>query len=132
MSINKKQMIIFGFIVWPVIIAAVQVTNAYILGLATLELSYGEIPKGMLALGLCAGLFGAVFFIGISYFISFIIKKIKPDTTIHGSYIFFLVTCLFLLLFIANYSITIIQALQLEQADVEYMQQRIREVQDLE
>lgn len=125
-------MIIFGFVVWPVIIAAVQVTNAYILGLATLELRYGEIPKEMLALSLCAGLFGAVFFISISYFISFVIKKIKPDTTIHGSYIFFLVTCLFLLLFIVNYSTTIIQALQLEQADVENMQQRIREAQALQ
>jgi cobalamin biosynthesis protein CobD/CbiB len=125
MKKNKTLMIIFGLIMWPIIIATPLVISEYLMGLAKSELKFGEIPEAQLMLGIMSGLFGALIFIGISYFIAFIIKKI-----VSGAHIFFVITCLLTVLFIATNGKKVIDVLSLEKDNVEIMQKRIQEIMD--
>tara|TARA_B100000242_G_C43048254_1_gene489427 strand:- start:1481 stop:1873 length:393 start_codon:yes stop_codon:yes gene_type:complete len=130
MKKNKTLMVIFGLIMWPIIIATPLVISEYLMGLAKSELKFGEIPEAQLMLGIMSGLFGALIFIGISYFIAFIIKKIKKSSIVSGAHIFFVITCLLTVLFIATNGKKVIDVLSLEKDNVEMMQKRIQEIMD--
>jgi hypothetical protein len=126
---NKKSfMIIFGLIMWPIIIATPQVVNTYLIKLGKSEIAFGEIPMAELISGLFAGLFGALLFIGLSYLLAYIISLIKKSSMINGPVIFFIATCLLTVLFVSSYGKKVIDVLSLEKENVEMMQQRIKGV----
>jgi hypothetical protein len=90
---NKNvAMLVFGIIFWPISIATPQVFNAYILN--------GDIIK-FLVLGSISGLFGAGILIALSYFIAFITSLIIKKTSINGPSVFFVITCLGVVLWLS-------------------------------
>jgi len=127
MKNKKSSMIIFGLIMWPIIIATPPVIKAYFFGLVKSELKLGEIPKSILMLGLFSGLFTALIFIAISYLIAFIIKKFKKSALINGPFVFFIITCLLTVLFISSYGKTAVDVIKLEKDNVEMMKKIIKE-----
>ena len=128
MKLKKSFMVIFGLIMWPIIIATPRVVDSYFIKLATSEIAFGEIPMADLTLGLMAGFFGALLFIGFSYLLAFLISLIKKFPIINGPFIFFILTCLFTVLLISSYGSKIIDAISLEKENVEIIQQRIKKL----
>ena len=90
---NKNvAMLVFGIIFWPINIATPQVVNAYILN--------GDIIT-ILALGSISGLFFAGILIALSYFIAYVISLIIKKTSINGPSVFFVITCLGVVLWLS-------------------------------
>ena len=123
-------MILFGFVMWPIIIATPRVVNAYVQKLITSEIEFREIPQFELMTGLLSGVFAAFIFIGISYLLAFIVSKLRKGSTFNGVTMFFVITCLGTLLLITSYGSKVIEALSFEKENVENIQKRIKELED--
>ena len=68
-NLSKAQIIIIGFLLWPLIIAVPQFTNNYSVGLLDGTINVGQIPS-QFYIGLFSGLFAALVFFGLSYLLS--------------------------------------------------------------
>lgn len=123
-------MILFGFVMWPIIIATPRVVNAYVQKLITSEIEFREIPQFELMTGLLSRVFAAFIFIGISYLLAFIVSKLRKGSTFNGVTMFFVITCLSTLLLITSYGSKVIEALSFEKENVENIQKRIKELED--
>ncbi len=93
MKHKKILIIIFGFIFWPISLATPQIVTAKLFGY--------DLEK-YLAIGIGSGLVGAVLFLGFSWLIAKIIKLINKSSTITTHVIFFILTCLMVILWL-NY-----------------------------
>jgi uncharacterized membrane protein (UPF0182 family) len=123
-------MILFGFVMWPIIIATPRVVNAYVQKLITSEIEFREIPQFELMTGLLSGVFAALIFIGISYLLAFIVSKFRKNSTFNGATMFFIITCLGTLLLVTSYGSKVIEALSFEKENVENIQDRIKKLED--
>ena len=123
-------MILFGFVMWPIIIATPRVVNAYVQKLITSEIEFREIPQFELMTGLLSGVFAAFIIIGISYLLAFIASKLRKGSIFNGAKIFFLITCLGTLLLIISYGSKVMEVLSFEKENVENIQNRIKELKE--
>lgn len=121
---------LFGLIMWPIIIATPLVVNTYVQKLMFSEIEYGQIPQAELALGVTSGIFSALFVLGLSYLISYIVSKFKKTSNITGSKVFFVITVLSTLLLIFSYGGKVVEVFKLEKDKVEETQRRVNEVRE--
>mgnify|MGYP001247789511 CR=1 FL=1 len=121
---------LFGFIMWPIIIATPLIVNTYVKKLTFSEIEYGQIPQAELALGVTSGIFSAIFFLGLSYLITYIVSKFKKNSKITGSKVFFVITILFTSLFVFSYGGKVVEVIQFDKDKVEEIQKRINEYKD--
>ncbi|MDA8931064.1 hypothetical protein N9H42_00155 [Flavobacteriaceae bacterium] len=128
---NKKVIfIIFGLIMWPIIIATPLVLDAYVKKLLLSEISFGEIPSIELYMGIISGFFAGIFFLGISYLISYLFFSKKKPKKITGPLVFFIITCLWILLLIVSKGGAFVNAITLEKEKVERIQQMVKDAKE--
>ena len=95
---RKVLIIIFGFVMWPIAIATPYVVSAYMNKVLLSEINIGEMPQPELMLGLFSGLFAAILVMLVSFAIAFVVSQFR-ESSISGLKVFFVITCLYSLLF---------------------------------
>ena len=116
MGLSKNNIIIIGFILWPIIIAIPQFNLHYTTGLLSGKLNYGEIPS-QFYLGLFAGLFSALFFWGLGIMIAKVITKVRKKE-LRGSTTYFYITIFFFFLMLITQGKNFYTALTLDEDKV--------------
>lgn len=128
MKISNRQIIIIGFVIWPLIIAIPQFNAKYSIGIISGKLSHGQIPVEFY-LGLFSGILASLFFIGIAYLISSLTNRIFKKNT-KGPTIYLYITCFFFTLLILTQSVTFIQLIRLDKEHVKKIQEKIIEYEE--
>ncbi len=124
MGLSKNNIIIIGFILWPLIIAIPQFNLNYTSGLLTGKLNYGEIPS-QFYLGLFSGLFAALFFWGMSILISKGISKVRKKE-LNGSTTYFYITIFNFFLMLGTQGTNFYTALTLDEYKVKETRELIK------
>ena len=130
MQFSKTNILIIGFILWPIIIAIPQFNLHYAPDLLSGKLNYGEIPV-QFYLGLIAGLFSALFFWGISFLISKLISKIRKKEII-TSITFLYITLFFFAVMLISQSKSFYLALTFKESKVKEARELIEQYESRE
>ncbi len=127
---SKSRKIIFGFILWPLIIAIIQFNLNYQTGLLNGKLKYGEIPDEVF-LGLFSGLFGAFVFWGLAIILAKIISLIAKKE-FKGSTIFFIGTLFFFSIFLITQTKSLYDSLSLNETKVKEAREMVKKYEAIE
>jgi hypothetical protein len=125
MKLSKINILLIGFILWPLIVAIPQFNLNYTPGLLTGKLNYGEIPP-QFYLGLVSGLFAALFFWGLGILVAKVITKVRKKE-FKGSTTYFYITVFFFFLMLITQSENLYTALTLDEDKVRETRELIKQ-----
>jgi hypothetical protein len=126
-NLEKKQIYLICFILWPLTCAFGITINDYMLELTYGNVNqFGKIPADSVMKGIMAGLFSGGILLGVSYFINFLFSLFINSSKLTAPKVFLVITILWTALTIYGYGGKFIKVLNLEKENVEYINEEIK------
>ena len=128
-NLEKKQIYLICFILWPLTFAFGITINDYMLELTYGNVNqFGKIPGDSVMKGIMAGLFSGGILLGVSYFIYNLFFLFINSSKFTTPKIFLAITILWTAFTIYAYGGRFIKVLNLEKENIEYFNEEIKKL----
>ena len=128
LNLEKKQIYLICFILWPLTCAFGITLNDYILALSYGDVNqFGKIPADSVMKGIMTGLFAGGILVGLSYFINLLLFIFIRSSKLTTAKTFFVITILWTAFTIYGYGGKFITALNLKKENVENTRELIEQ-----